>query len=159
MKLTMFALVMLTALPVGAGAAAAPARPAPAKDAGQPRVTGAWIRLAAVPGRPSAGYLTLAGGGKPDRLTAVTAPGARIEMHSMSMAGGIMKMAKLDGLAVPAGGKAVFAPGGNHLMVFDLAGTPKTLPLTLTFASGAKLAIDAPVQAAGSEAPMDHGAH
>ncbi|GGE14727.1 hypothetical protein GCM10011529_21400 [Polymorphobacter glacialis] len=156
--------MMLMAMPIVAVAAVAPAKPAPVEEAWdrtKPRVEGAWVRLAAVPGRPSAGYLGLTGGGQPDRLTGVTAPGARIEMHSMSMANGVMKMARLEGVPIPAGGKVAFAQGGNHLMIFGLAGTPKTLPLTLQFASGAKVTVNAAVQAAGSEAPKpgDHGAH
>lgn len=133
--------------------------PTPAKEAWdrtKPRVSGAWVRFNPVPGRPSAGYLTIEGGGKPDRLVAASAPGVRIEMHSMSMAGGVMKMGKLDGLAVPAGGVVSFVSGGNHLMIFGLAGAPKSLPITLTFASGAKVATNAVVKAAGAE---DHAGH
>lgn len=140
------------------GLAATPrATPAPVKEAWdrtKPRVTGASIRLNPVPGRPSAGYLTIDGGGQPDRLVAATAAGARIELHSMSMAGGIMKMAKLDSVAVPAGASIAFAPGGNHLMIFGLADAPKSLPITLEFASGARIVATAAVTPAG-----DHAGH
>jgi copper(I)-binding protein len=116
----------------------------------------AWVRLNPVPGRPSAGYLNVRGGAKADTLIAVTAPGARIELHSMSMDGGVMKMARLDSVAIPAGGTASFAPGGNHLMIFGLTGTPKTLPLTLEFASGARLSVVAPVKAAADDPHAGH---
>jgi copper(I)-binding protein len=116
----------------------------------------ARVRLNPVPGRPSAGYLNVRGGTRADKLIAVTAPGARIELHSMSMDGGVMKMAKLDSVALPAGGTASFAPGGNHLMIYGLTGTPKTLPLTLEFASGAKLSVVAPVKAAAADPHAGH---
>lgn len=150
-----FALAALALL----AASPAFAAPTPAKEAWdrtKPRASGAWVRLNPVPGRPSAGYLTIEGGGKPDRLVGASAPGVRIEMHSMSMAGGVMKMGMLDGLAVPAGAVVSFASGGNHLMIFGLAGAPKSLPITLKFASGATVTTNAVVKAAGAE---DHAGH
>lgn len=142
---------IVAALLVAAPALAAP--PAPVKegwDRTAPRVTGAWVRANPVPGRPAAGYFTLAGGSQPDRLVAVTAPPARIEMHSMSMAGGVMKMARLDGVPVPAGASVAFAPGGNHLMVFDLPAGAKSLPMTFVFASGRTVTATAEVRPAGN---------
>lgn len=120
----------------------------------------AWVRAAAVPGRPAAGYLTIKGGGQPDTLVEVTAPGVRVEMHSMSMDSGVMKMAKLDSVPVPAGTSVAFAPGGNHLMIFGMTGAPKTLPLTLNFRSGTKLATTAEVRTPADAVPTDpHAAH
>jgi periplasmic copper chaperone A len=123
----------------------------------------AWVRAAAAPGRPAAGYLTIKGGGQPDSLVAVTAPGVRVELHSMSMDGGVMKMAKLDSVPVPAGATVAFAPGGNHLMIFGMKGAPTSLPLTLNFRSGAKLTTTAEVRAPADAAPANphamHGQH
>ncbi|WP_426167483.1 copper chaperone PCu(A)C [Sandarakinorhabdus sp. DWP1-3-1] len=142
---------------------AAPARQAtttaPVKEAWDktaPRATAATVRLNPVPGRPSAGYLTITGGGQPDRLIGATAPGARIEMHSMTMAGGIMSMAKLDAVPVPAGAAVSFAPGGNHLMIFGLSAPIKTLPITLAFGSGKKVTVTAKVQPVGDAAHAGH---
>jgi copper(I)-binding protein len=123
----------------------------------------AWVRAAAVPGRPAAGYLQIKGGGQPDTLVAITSPGLRIEMHSMTMEGGVMKMAKLERVAVPAKASVAFAPDGNHLMIFGMAGTPKTVPLTLVFGSGVTLNTTAGVHAAADPAPTSppemHGKH
>lgn len=122
-----------------------------------------WVRLPAVPGRPGAGYLTLHAGNAAAELVGVTSPVARVEMHSMSMAGGVMKMAKLPALPVAAGGKAALAPGGNHLMLFDLAASVKpgtAIPLTLRFADGRTLDVAARGQAAATAAPAPaHSAH
>ncbi len=154
--------MLLLVMTVSGLAGAAPAAPAASADRGAPRAENAWVRRNAVPGRPSAGYLTITGGGRADRLVAVSAPGTRIELHSMTMAGGVMSMARIDGVDVPARGAARFAPGGNHLMIFGLPAKATTLPLTLTFASGTKVAATATIRAAGDAAPaatmpMDHG--
>lgn len=119
----------------------------------------AWVRLPAVPGRPGAAYFTIHGGAIEDRLMAVASPQAiRAEMHNMSMNGGIMKMAPIEGgLAIPAKGEVAFDSGGKHVMLFDIS--PKALPggkmtLTFTMASGQKLETEAAVVAAGDEEPQ-----
>lgn len=121
----------------------------------------AWVRLPAVADRPGAAYFTLHGGAVDDRLMTVSSPQAiRAEMHDMSMDGGMMKMAPIDGgLAVPAKGEVAFASGGKHVMLFDIS--PKAAPgtkMTLTFAmaSGEKLEAEADVVAAGGEEPHAH---
>jgi copper(I)-binding protein len=106
-------------------------------------VSGAWSRPA-VAGTNGVGYLVVANTGKaPDTLVRVESPlAAKVEMHSSSMAGGVMSMKKEDRVPVPAGGKATFGPGGYHLMLIGLTRTVKAgdqIPATLTFASGAKL--------------------
>ena len=110
-------------------------------QAAQPlSVSGAWSRPA-VAGTNGVGYLVVANTGKADALVEVESPlAAKVEMHSSSMAGGVMSMKKEDRVPVPAGGKAVFGPGGYHLMLIGLTKTMKAgdqVPATLTFASGA----------------------
>ncbi len=142
--------------------AATPAKtPTPVKEAWDKRpavASAASIRRNPVPGRPAAGYLSIAGGGQPDRLLAVTAPGLRIEMHAMTMTGGIMAMHKLEALPVPAGNSVAFQPGGKHLMIFGLAAGSMTVPLTLVFASGARVTVSAAVRNVSEPAAMVMGA-
>lgn len=121
----------------------------------------AWVRLPAVEGRPGAAYFTLHGGPVDDRLMSVSSPQAiKSEMHDMSMAGGIMKMAPIDaGLAVPAKNDVTFESSGKHVMLYDIS--PKITPggkMTLTFAmaSGETLEAEADVVPAGGEEPH-HG--
>ena len=59
---------------------------------------------------------------------------ARIEIHTMSMDDGIMRMRRLDGLALPAGETVPLKPGGLHLMLFGYRGAArdKTVPMRLT---------------------------
>lgn len=140
----------------------------PAAAATAPRVIGAWVRLAAVPGRPAAGYFTVAAGATPIDLVAVASPLARIELHAMSMAGGVMRMDALPSVRIAAKARTSFAPGGSHLMLFDVPASVKpgaTMPLAFRFADGTIVKVDAAVRAAGADAPMDmsmpmpHGAH
>ncbi len=139
---------------------AAPSKPASAVreawDRTAPRALDAHVSRNPVPGRPSAGYVTIEGGGQPDRLIGASAPGVRIEMHSMTMAGGVMQMRKLDGVPVPASSKVAFVSGGNHLMIFGLDAAASSLKITFDFASGKKASIVAPVRGAGE---MDHAGH
>jgi copper(I)-binding protein len=119
----------------------------------------AWVRLPAVPGNPGAGYLTIHGGPEPERLLAVESPAAgSTELHeSMKMGpGGMTGMQRLDGLDVPANGAVRFAPNGNHVMMFGLSPTLKagaTIPLSVRFAKGQPLTVQAKVVGAGDAAP------
>lgn len=107
------------------------------------QIKGGWSRPAPAGGN-GVGYFTILNPGpRGDTLTRVDSPVAqRVEMHSMSMDGGVMKMGALSSVRVPAGGQVSFAPGGNHLMLIGLK-KPLAIgdkaPLMLTFASGAKL--------------------
>lgn len=139
-----------------------------AADAATPadtvRIDAAWVRLPAVPGRPAAGYFTLRAGAQPVELVAVASPLARVELHSTSMAGGVMKMDPLPSARVAPRDTLAFASGGNHLMLFDLAATVQpggTVPLTFKFADGTAIRVDAVARAAsdGSPMSMDHGVH
>lgn len=106
-----------------------------------------WSRPAAA-GTNGVGYMTLANRGKAaDALVAVQSPAAeRVEIHSSSMAGGVMRMAKVDRVPVAAGAQAALAPGGGHHLMFIHLNRPlksgDRLPAVLVFASGARLKVD-----------------
>jgi copper(I)-binding protein len=106
-----------------------------------------WVRLAAVKGRPAAGYFTVHGGPKPATLIAVSSDVAiRAEMHRSMSAGGMATMAPLDRVEVPAGTDVAFAPGGRHVMLFDVNPGIKpgrAMTLTLTFADGTRIPLNA----------------
>ena len=140
--------------------AAPAASPAPVREAWDrtpPRAGGAWVRANPVPGRPAAGYAMIIGGGAPDKLIGAESPGLRIELHSMTSAGGVMKMAKLPALPVPARATVALASGGTHLMIFGLAGAPKSIPLVFRFGSGATATTTAEVRAPGAAADPHAG--
>jgi copper(I)-binding protein len=85
----------------------------------QPEAT---IRLPAVPGRPAAGYFELRIAGDRGALVSVTSPEAgRIEMHETMDMANMSTMRALGRVPVRDGESLRFAPGGRHLMIYDLA--------------------------------------
>jgi len=117
-----------------------------------------WSRPAAA-GMNGAGYLTITNAGaKPDVLLKVeTSAAEKVEIHQGSMANGVMSMKALpNGMPVPAGGTATFAPGGNHLMIVRLKQAQKVgdkVPATLVFQRAGRVDVEFAVQAT-PPAPM-----
>lgn len=76
------------------------------------------------------------------RLTGVSSPVAgAAEVHSMTVDGGVMRMRAVEALDLPAGRPVKLAPGGYHVMLFDLkkplvAG--EKVPLTLVIEEAGK---------------------
>ena len=104
-----------------------------------------WSRPA-VAGSTAVGYVTLVNrGSSPQTLTGVASPlAASVEIHSSSMAGGVMRMAREDRAVIPPGGKLAFAPGGWHLMLLGMKRPVKagdSIPATLRFADGKTLKV------------------
>ncbi len=128
---------------------------------GTPHVMDAWLRMPAVSGRPAGGYFIVHGTDKADALVSAASPKAeRIELHSVVMQDGVMRMRAETRFPLPARGTLTFAPGGNHLMLFGLAADVKAgdrVPVTLGFQSGAKVTVDAEVRAVSAPAakPME----
>jgi copper(I)-binding protein len=141
-------------------AAVAIATPAVAHEykAGDLAIGHPWSRPAAA-GMNGAGYLTVMNmGSKPDVLIKVeTSVAGKVEIHQGSMAGGVMSMKALpDGMPVPAGATATFAPGGNHLMMVRLKQALKDgdrIPVTLVFQRAGRVDVQFVVQAS-PPAPM-----
>lgn len=127
---------------------------------GQPaelRADDAWVRLPAVAGRPGAAYFTVHGGAQADVLLAVSTPAAlRAELHETLDHQGVKSMQPARDIPVPAKGTVQFAPGGRHVMLFDLGPNVKSgtrIPLSLAFAGGKKLELQAQVVGAGDPPP------
>ncbi len=101
--------------------------------------TGA-LRLSANPAAPSAAYLDLRGDNLPMVLTGVTSPdAARVELHETRRENGMTSMAPVERITIPADGEVVMAPGGLHLMVFDInerARAAGSIALVVSFADG-----------------------
>ena len=118
----------------------------------------AWVRLAAVKGRPAAAYFTVHGGPRPATLIAVSSDvGVRSEMQRSMNAGGMATMAPLDRVLIPATTDVTFAPGGRHVMLFDVNPGIKpgrAMTLTFTFADGTRIPLNADVVGAG-ESPSE----
>jgi hypothetical protein len=103
-------------------------------------------------GANSAVYMVLANGGaEADSLVAAQADVSNaIEIHETKMEGDVMRMQQVEGgIQVPAGGQVELKPGGLHVMLIGLTrdlNVGDTFPLTLEFASGAKLQVEAEVR-------------
>lgn len=131
--------------------------------AARPTVTAAdaWCRATPAGAMAGACFVTLTASGD-DRLVSVSTDAAdHVEIHTMSMDGGIMRMRELpDGLALPKGQAVRLSPGHEHLMIIS----PKApmasdgaLSLTLKFAHAPALSLTAPVKAAPMPMPMTGG--
>ncbi len=82
-----------------------------------------WSPLAP-PGRTMAGFVTIHNPGDEDVvLVDATSPRfGRVEIHTMTMDEGVMRMRRLEELVVSAGRMVVLQPGGRHLMLFEPEG-------------------------------------
>ncbi len=118
-------------------AMAAPASAAPFE------ISGAWFR--ALPGTlPAGGYFTARNNtGRDVAITGAQADGCGMLMiHRSSNKSGVSSMDMVDRVAVPAGGKVSFAPGGYHLMCTDAKlkiGTK--VPVLLKLSDGSAIAV------------------
>jgi periplasmic copper chaperone A len=137
---------------------AAPVRAEEVK-AGDLVITDAWSRATPNGAKIGTGYLTIENkGSTSDRLVGVTADVAgKVEVHEMTMNNGVMKMRPLDkGLAIDPGKAVKLAPGGSHLMLFDLKSSLKqgdALPITLEFEKAGKVKVSLDVQGIGAQGP------
>lgn len=108
-----------------------------------------------------AGYFVIHNTGETaDRLVSAASPNAAsIELHTHREVDGMKRMEKVDGVDVPAGGAAVFAPGGLHLMIFGFAPAVDTLPVTLTFEKGGDVTVPFKIMARSADDGTSHGGH
>jgi copper(I)-binding protein len=126
-------------------------------DAGPapPAKPSATVRLAAVPGRPAAGYFQLRIQGDRGALLSVTSPQAgRIELHETMDMGNMSTMRALDRVPARAGDTLRFAPGGRHLMIYDLAPNVAAggrIDLVLHFERGDPVTLAATLVSAGDD--------
>ncbi len=123
-------------------------------------VSDGWARASILASRPAAVYLTLTSD-REDRLVEIASPIAgHVTLHAVETdAVGVNRMVEIEALNLPAGEPVTLAPGGMHLMLMSLSekleeGT--LLPLTLTFASGARMDITVPVLGPGASGPKGY---
>lgn len=125
-----------------------------------------WSRQTAPGQKIGGGFLTIANkGNADDRLLSATSPVAgEVQLHTMSMDGGVMRMREVkDGIAIPAGKTVALKPGGYHLMFMQLKrplALGESFPVTLRFQRQGAVKVSfkvKPVGFGGSEA--SHGQH
>ena len=122
------------------------------KDSGEVRIgniaiTGAFARMSFGKAVNSAGFMSIANGGREDdRLVAARSDiSERTELHTHIHEGGVMKMRRVEGgIGVPAGKLTKLAPGGYHIMFIGLKkplAKGDHFPLTLTFEKAGKVTL------------------
>jgi hypothetical protein len=137
---------------------AAPARAEEVK-AGDLVITQAWSRATPGGAKIGSGYLTIENkGSAPDRLISGAADVAgKVQLHEMATANGVMTMRPVDnGLTIDPGKTVKLAPGGYHLMLFDLKSPLKQgdkVPVTLEFEKAGKVNLTLDVQGVGAQGP------
>ena len=103
-------------------------------------VIDSWARANAPSQTVGAAYMTFVSAQDSTFVKAETTIADSVEIHSMKMDDGVMKMRMLNELPLSAGKPEKLAPGGFHLMLFDLKKqliVGESLDLTLTFRDSA----------------------
>jgi periplasmic copper chaperone A len=127
--------------------------------AGSLEIEHPWSRATPAGAKVAAGYVTIENdGAAPDRLVSATAEIAgRAEIHEMAVSDGVMKMRPVpQGVEIPAKAEAKLAPGGHHLMFFDLKRPLKQgekFAGTLTFEKAGEVKVEFAVESIGATAP------
>ena len=128
-------------------------------------ITHPWSRETAAGQDVGGGFMVVVNaGGTPDRLLGGSTPAARsIEVHEMSMDGGVMRMRQVtNGLAVPAHGTLELKPGSYHLMLMGLKAPLKKgtrVPAPLRFAHAGAVKVEFQVEAIDFAGPHAAGGH
>ncbi len=122
-----------------------------------------------LPGQTTAvAFMRLDNHGDDDRLLSISTPASgRVELHTHTEDGGVMKMRRVEGIALPHGETIDLKPGSYHVMMFDAdAALGDETVLTLDFETAEDLTIVAPIIMRGTLAEdkmnkgdMDHGSH
>ncbi len=134
--------------------------------AGKIKIVHPWTRVPPAAAKLAAGFMTLTNGGtETDRLIGGSAVDfGRVEVHEMTMTGGIMKMRQLEkGIEIKPGETVELIPSGYHMMLMDLTKPPKEgepLKGTLVFEKAGTIEITYKVEPLGAKTSggHDHGA-
>jgi len=89
-------------------------------------------------------------GSQDDMLVSASSDAAMdVQIHETTMADGVMSMAEVPGVTIPAGGEAELRPGGYHVMLIGLKEELKvgdTVTLVLTFQNAGEISLEVPVK-------------
>ncbi len=152
----LLAALAIVDLPPRAAAQAVLAENVPSIKVGALVIDMPWIRATPPGAKAAAGYLKITNTGKePDRLIGGLWPlASAVEVHEMSMAGGVMKMRKLEnGLEIKPGQTVELSPGGYHLMLTglqDRVREGKPIKVTLNFEKSGSVDVEFAVAPIGS---------
>jgi copper(I)-binding protein len=125
-------------------------------------VENAWARESVTP--TGAVYLTVRNqGAADDRLIGIATDVAdRAELHGSVMQDGVMRMRPVAAIEVPAGGEAVLAPGGLHVMLIGLQAPLQeggSFALKLSFETAGEVEVTATIEDIAHAAAGQHHGH
>lgn len=143
------------------------ATPAAADDAkiGDIVITKPWTRVTPPGAKVAGGFMKITNTGKTaDRLVGGSiAIANKLEVHEMTMDGGMMKMREVaGGLEIKPGDSVELKPGSYHVMFIDLMSPPaegKPVKGTLQFEKAGKVDISYDVAPMGAKAEGQQGHH
>ncbi len=124
-------------------------------------VSNAWARATAGKAGAGAAYFEVRNhGGESDRLVSAKTSASRMaSLHTHIMKDNIMRMERVDGLEIPAGGRVTLRPGGYHLMLMGLAGPlirGHGYDLSLTFEKAGTMTVELIIMGPGARGPQGH---
>jgi len=116
-------------------------------------VSNPWARATPGGAENGAAYVTIQSP-TADRLISAASPVAKkVELHTMEMAGMVMKMRPIAGLDIPADQLVTLKPGGEHIMLIGLQHPLRegqTFPLTLNFEKAGARTVTVAIEKAGA---------
>lgn len=130
-----------------------------AVQVGQLLIDQAWTRATPGGAKVGAGYMSIINSGETaDRLVAGKSDIAeRVEIHTMTMEGGVMRMRKLTaGLVLAPKSITELKPGGYHVMLIGLKRSiaeGEAIPLELTFEKAGTAEVVLEAAAIGAQSP------
>jgi copper(I)-binding protein len=123
---------------------------------GNLQISQPWTRATPKGAAVAGGYLRITNAGTtPDRLLGGSTDVAkRLEVHEMSMDGGVMKMRELkNGLDIPPGATVELKPNSYHIMMQGLSrplAKGERVKASLTFEQAGKAEVEFAVEAVGA---------
>jgi len=115
-------------------------------------VTNAWVQAMPPAQTSTAAYMTIT---NDSALQAVLTSASSdiagaVEIHQMSEANGMMKMAMVPNISIPSKLSVTLKPGGFHIMLINLKKSVNKgdiVPITLHFQDGSDIVVKAEVKA------------
>jgi hypothetical protein len=127
-------------------------------------VKDSWVRGTTPAQKATGAFMEIVSSDAASLLSASSPVAGVVEIHTMKMEDGVMKMRAIPKLDLPAGKGVKLAPGGNHVMLMDLKQQMKkgdVVPITLKVEGKDKkvhtIELKAEVRDLAAPATMDHG--
>ena len=121
-------------------------------------VSNAWVQAMPPSQTTSAAYMVITNNSSKEAVlvSASSDIAGALEIHRMSEMSGMMNMAQVAKIRIPALGKAALKPGGYHIMLIGLkkpVNKGDIVPITLHFQDGSAVIVNARAQQQPADAP------